>query len=100
MNKFSIENQTQISGKVGFNNALRDVPSSECVNRLLTRNSLVHTCLLLRFSATHWQEWCCCECKRLSIWAALNYHQESLDTPAYYHDNDCKLRRCSFLQVL
>jgi len=35
MNKYSIKNQAQ------------DVPSSECFNRLLTRNSLVHTCLLL-----------------------------------------------------
>ena len=55
-----------------------------------------HVFVIIRFSATNWQEWCCCECKRLSIWAALYYHQESLDIPAFYHDNDCKLRRCSF----
>jgi len=36
-----------IGGKVGFDNAVRDDSSSECVNRLLTRNSLVHMCLLL-----------------------------------------------------
>ena len=36
-----------IGGKVGFDNAVRDAPSSECVNRPLTRNSLVHMCLLL-----------------------------------------------------
>jgi len=50
MNKFSIANQAQyhnISGRVGFDNALRDVPSLEWVNRLLTQNSLVHMCLLL-----------------------------------------------------
>jgi len=41
------------SGKVGFDNALRDVPSSECVNRLLTRNSLVHMCLLLYVYLQH-----------------------------------------------
>ena len=35
-----------IDGKDGFNNALRDAPFSECVNHLLTRNSLVHMCLL------------------------------------------------------
>ena len=38
MNKFSIENQAQIT---------ISVVKSECFNRLLTRNSLVHTCLLL-----------------------------------------------------
>ena len=50
MHKLSIENQTKITisvVKVGFDNALRDVPSSECVNCLMTRNSLVHMCLLL-----------------------------------------------------
>jgi len=41
------------SCKVGFNNALRDVPSSECVNGLLTRNSLVHMCLLLYVYLQH-----------------------------------------------
>ena len=47
MNTLSIENQN-ISGKVGFEYALRDVRSSECVNRLLTRNSQVQMCLLLK----------------------------------------------------
>jgi len=36
-----------IGGKVGFDNAVRDALSSECVNCLLTRNSLVYMCLLL-----------------------------------------------------
>jgi len=88
-----------ISGEVGFDNALRDVPSSKCVNWLLTWNSLVHCThvfVIIRFSATNWQKWCCCECKRLSICAALNYHKESLPIPAYYHDNDRKLPRCRF----
>jgi len=55
MNTLSIENQN-ISGKVGFEYALRGVPSSECVNRLLTRNSQVQMRLLLKhhFSATYW----------------------------------------------
>jgi len=44
-----------------------------------------HVFVIIRFSATNWQKWCCCECKRLSICAALHYHQESLDIPAYYH---------------
>jgi len=55
-----------------------------------------HVFVIIRFSATNWQEWCCCECKRLSICEALNYHQERLAIPAYYHDNDRKLQRCSF----
>jgi len=36
-----------ICGRFGFDNALGDVPSPECVNRLLTRNSQVHMCFLL-----------------------------------------------------
>ena len=78
---------------------MRDVPSSECVNRLLTRNSLVHLCLLWYFFAANWQDWCCCECWRLSLCAALNKPQETLNVPAYYHDNVRKLRRCSFFKM-
>jgi len=51
MNKFSIENQAQITISVVKLEMIMlfksNVPSSECFNRLLTRNSLVHTCLLL-----------------------------------------------------
>jgi len=50
--KIRQKNQS-ISGKVGFDNALRDAPSSECVNRLLTRNSLVHMCMLLYVFLQH-----------------------------------------------
>jgi len=42
-----------IGGKVGFDNALRDVPSSECVRPVLTRNSSVHMCLLLHVFLQH-----------------------------------------------
>ena len=56
MNKFHIENQAHITismGKVGFYNTLRDAPCSECDNRLLTRNPLVHLCLLLYVFLQH-----------------------------------------------
>jgi len=54
--------------------------------------------VIIRFSATHWQELCCCECRRLSLCAALNKHKESLHVPAYYHDNGRTLRRFSFIK--
>jgi len=49
--------------------------------------------VIIRFSATNWQEWCCCECKRLSIWAALNYHTESLKT-IYLHITMIMIANC------
>jgi len=59
-----------------------------------------HVFVIIRFSATNWQEWYCCECMCLSICAALNQHQESINIPAYYHDNGRKLALITEMQFL